>query len=70
MPGIDGFNAGWIKAMWLYVKKPLYNAVIRAKEWGELSQTLRQALISLLPKGDKDNTNWKLEANFPVVLFL
>ena len=52
-PGIDGFTAGWVKVFWRLLKMPFFNSVTHAHKTGVMSPTLRQGLISLLPKGKK-----------------
>ncbi len=56
-PGIDGFTAGWSKMFWSRLKIPFMNMVQEAQQKETLGQTLRQGLVCLLPKGDKDCTN-------------
>ena len=63
-PGIDGFCAGWLKCFWPILGKFLFNAIMTSKnkENPEMSPVMRMALITLIPKGDKDRSllgNWR-----------
>ena len=52
-PGIDGFTVNYVRAFWTclkYVTKDALNSV----QTDGLSQTLRNAILKLLRKGDKD----------------
>ena len=63
-PGLDGFCAGWLKCFWAILGPFVFKAIIysKNKEHPEMSAILRMALITLIPKGDKDRTllgNWR-----------
>ena len=61
-PGIDGFTAGWAKCFWSKLKNFYFNSIQHAITTKQLSCTLRQGIITLIPKGKKDRTlltNWR-----------
>ena len=52
-PGSDGYPAEFYKFFWLDLGEYLLKSLNEAFEVGELSQTQKQGIISLIPKGDK-----------------
>jgi hypothetical protein len=54
-PGWDGISYKCLSKLWDYIKIPLLNMANESFEKGELSPTLRTALIKLIPKG-KNNS--------------
>ena len=54
-PGIHGFPAEFFKVFWSKLKYFIQNAINFSSKHGELSLTLRQCIISCLPKGNKDH---------------
>ena len=61
-PGIDGFPAEFFKVFWSKLKFIIQRAVNSSFDNNELPLTLRQCIISCLPKGNKDRTvlkNWR-----------
>lgn len=61
-PGIDGFPSEFFKVFWLRLKFYLLKSINTCYDKGILSQSLRQCVISCLPKGDKSRDllkNWR-----------
>ena len=61
-PGIDGFPAEFFKVFWSKLKFKIQRAINPSYDNNELPLTLRQCIISCLPKGNKDRTvlkNWR-----------
>ena len=61
-PGIDGFPAEFFKVFWSKLKYFVLRALNCSFESGELSISLRQCVITCLPKGDKKRQflkNWR-----------
>ena len=58
-PGIDGISVDFLKVFWCKIKYFILNSINSSYEKGILSISLRQNIISLLPKGNKDGTNLK-----------
>ena len=61
-PGTDGLNAEFYKFFWHDIKQFLLASINYSLEHGTLSIAQRRAIISLLPKGDKDRLylkNWR-----------
>ena len=61
-PGTDGFTADFYKFFWLDIKTFLFESFEYAFEHGILSIEQRRAILTLLPKGDKDIRflkNWR-----------
>ena len=61
-PGIDGFPAEFFKVFWVKLKHIIYRSIKFAYKLGELPVTMRQCVISCLPKGNKDRSilqNWR-----------
>ena len=52
-PGSDGYPAEFYKFFWLDLGEYLLKSLNEAFVVGELSQTQKQGIISLIPKGDK-----------------
>ena len=52
-PGIDGFPPEFFKVFWGNLKFFILRALNHAYECGEMSISLRQCIITCLPKGDK-----------------
>ena len=52
-PGIDGFPADFFKIFWKKLKYIVLRALNFAYDVGEMSLSLRQCLITCLPKGNK-----------------
>ena len=61
-PGIDGFPAEFFKGFWIKLKFFVLRALNNSYETGEMSVSLRQCIITCLPKGDKPKQflkNWR-----------
>ena len=61
-PGIDGLNAELYNFFWPDIKQFLQASINYSLEHATLSIAQRMAIISLLPKGDKDRLylkNWR-----------
>ena len=61
-PGIDGFPADFLKVFWSKLKVYVLNALNTCYQKGKLSVSLRQSVITCLPKGNKDRKliqNWR-----------
>ena len=61
-PGIDGFPAEFFKMFWAYLKAIITRALNYSYNKGELSISLRQCVITCLPKGNKAREylkNWR-----------
>ena len=62
-PGPDGFTTEFYKFFWRDIGTFLLPSWISAFETNELSQTQRQGIIAILPKGNKPREflkNWRL----------
>ena len=53
-PGSDGFNSEFYKFFWGKIKKLVHNSFIHSFESGELSIDQKRAILTLLPKPNKD----------------
>ena len=61
-PGIDGFPAEFFKVFWEKLKYFVLRSLNHPYISGQMSLTLRQCIISCLPKGDKPRQflkNWR-----------
>ena len=61
-PGTDGFTADFYKFFWPDIKTYVYNSFMYAFDTGKLSVEQRRAILTLLPKGEKDIRylkNWR-----------
>ena len=61
-PGIDGISAEFLKVFWGKLRHFVTNAINSCFHKGKLSTSLRQCLITCLPKENKDKLllkNWK-----------
>ena len=61
-PGMDGFTSEFLKVFWTKLKHIITNAINCCFLKGQMSVTLRQCIITCLPKGDKDRSlikNWR-----------
>ena len=61
-PGIDGIPADFLKVFWSNLKIHILNALNTCYRKGKLSVSLRQSVITCLPKGSKDRKliqNWR-----------
>ena len=61
-PGIDGITVEFLKVFWLKLKYIVTNALNCCYNKGCLSTSLRQSIITCLPKGTKDRSllkNWR-----------
>jgi exonuclease III len=61
-PGSDGFPCEFFKMFWQKIKFFVLRSLNNAYEKGSLSLTLRQVIMTLLPKGEKDKNllkNWR-----------
>ena len=56
-PGIDGFPAEFFKVFWNKLKFIVHRTSKYAYRIGKLPITMRQCVISCLPKGNKDRSN-------------
>ena len=61
-PGSDGYPAEFYKFFWNDIGEYILNSLNESFQVGELSQTQKQGIITLLPKGDKPREfikNWR-----------
>ena len=61
-PGLDGLAAGFRKIFWKCLKDFVRNALNSCFKKGILSTTLKDSIITCLPKGNKDEKflkNWR-----------
>ena len=61
-PGLDGFPADFYKFFWIKLKYFVYRSINLCLNMGELSTTMRQCVITCLPKGEKPREylkNWR-----------
>ena len=55
-PGIDGFTVSWLRQFWFELGPLTTMAINECYREGELSSTLKTAIVKLLRKGTKDPT--------------
>ena len=55
-PGIDGFTVSWLRQFWFELGSLTTQAINECYNNGELSTTLKTAIVKLLRKGTKDPT--------------
>lgn len=53
-PGPDGLTANFYKHFWEDIKGLLFDAIIESIDKKELMTTMKQGLIKLIPKPEKD----------------
>ena len=61
-PGIDGISVDFLKVFWGKLKFFITNAINSCYSKGIMSTSMRQAIITCIPKGDKDRKfikNWR-----------
>ena len=61
-PGLDGFPADFYKVFWNRIKHFVRRALIESFQTGKLPLSMRQCVITCLPKGDKPREflkNWR-----------
>ena len=61
-PGIDGFQAEFYKVFWNKLKFVILRAPNSGYDNGEISSSLKQCIISCIPKGNKPRNllkNWR-----------
>lgn len=61
-PGPDGLSFEFYRVFWNYIKDLLYEALKECIDRGELTHTMKQGLIVLIPKSNKniqDLDNWR-----------
>ena len=61
-PGCDGLTVRFYKRYWHILAQPLLNCLNESVELGLLPQSMRQSIIRLIPKKDKDKKvlkNWR-----------
>ena len=61
-PGIDGISADFIKEFWHKLKFFITNAINTCNTKGILTVSMRQSIITCIPKGNKDCKlikNWR-----------
>ena len=69
-PGIDGITAEFLKVFWGKLKFFIANALNYCFTKGLLSTSIRQCIITCLPKPDKDRNfikNWRLISLLSVI---
>ena len=64
-PGIDGITAEFLKVFWRRLKHFVIDAINCGFHKGCLTVSLRQCIITCLPKSNKDRTLLKLAAHIP-----
>ena len=61
-PGIDGISADFLKVFWIRLKYFVTNCINFCYKKGKLSYSLRESIITCLPKGNEDRQclkNWR-----------
>ena len=61
-PGMDGLTSEFLKVFWVKLKFLITKAINRCFEKGKLSTTLRQGIITCVPKGKQERCymkNWR-----------
>ena len=61
-PGIDGISVDFLKVFWIKLKSFITNAINACYKKDKVSYSLRQSIITCLPKGKKDRQflkNWR-----------
>ena len=61
-PGMDGITSEFLKVFWKKFKFFITRAINACFQKGKLSQTLRQGIITCIPKGNKERyhlKNWR-----------
>lgn len=53
-PGIDGLSTEFYSSFWDIIEAPLLNMYKECIENNEMSTTMKQGLINLIPKPNKD----------------
>ena len=53
-PGIDGISSEFLKVFWSKMKYFIKNAINACHKKGKLSTSLRQVIVTCLPKDNKD----------------
>ena len=69
-PGIDGISADFIKVFWNKLKFFITNAINSCYSKGILTLSMRQTIITCIPKGNKNRSlikNWRPISLLPVV---
>ena len=59
---MDGISSEFLKVFWEKLKYLVTNALNACFQKGKLSTSLRQCIVTLLPKGNKDRSqlkNWR-----------
>ena len=63
-PGIDGISADFLKIFWRKLKFFVANAINSCYSKGVLSTSMRQAIITCIPKGNKDRQLIKIGVQY------
>lgn len=61
-PGNDGLTIEFYICFWDIIKKPLFSVLKECIDRNEMTVTMKQGLIALIPKPGKDHSvieNWK-----------
>ncbi|XDV29585.1 hypothetical protein PO909_032690 [Leuciscus waleckii] len=61
-PGIDGLSVEFYLHFWEFIKLPLFHMYKECISQGEMTSTMKQGVISLIPKSSKDPLlidNWR-----------
>lgn len=61
-PGLDGLTVEFYIFFWEDIRELLYNAFLECISTGHLSSTMKQGIITLIPKPNKDKLlldNWR-----------
>ena len=69
-PGIDGFPVEFFNIFWGRIKFVVLRALNEGYEKGEMSETLKYAVITCIPKGTKPRNifkNWRLISLLSVI---
>ena len=61
-PGFDGLTSECFKVFWTHISDTFYLAILHCIKYGRLTKSMRQGLLSLIPKKERDPIwlkNWR-----------